>query len=752
MAVLSFLTGVEAFSQQTGTSTGKSIIVLDASGSMWGQIDGQAKIDIAKQVVSDLLSTLDPNLELGLVAYGHRRKGDCTDIELLIPPGKVDRKAFADIVQGLSPKGKTPLTDAVEQAANHLKYTEEPADVILVSDGIETCGKDPCALARKLAATGVRFRSHVIGFDLTAEEAGTIRCLADETGGKFLPAQDAKSLQDALNVVVEEVISAPPEREEKEEPEPEPIPEVTLSAPDSVTAGAVFEASWEGENGKGDYITIVKKGTDDKLYGNSSYTYHGSPLSITALIDPGECELRYIYGKLSKVIARRPILVTKIEATVTAQAEVLAGASFDVEWTGPGNKGDYITIAPKDADPREYQNYKYATKKRGSPVSLRAGEVPGEFEVRYVTGQKRRILATTPIKVTPAAATVAGPEQVGAGSKFEVSWTGPANRGDYIAIVPKGEPRQTVSYAYAKQESPVTIKAGEKPGEFDVVYMTAGRKVLASVPITVVAATASLKAPAEIVAGAPIEIEWTGPGNQGDYITIAPPNAATSAYISYAYTKKKKGQPVFIDAPELDGDFELRYVTPKKNILARTPIKVVAAKVTLKAPDTATAGAVVSIEWSGPDNARDLIAIVPKGAKEGTYGSYTQTKKGSPLTLATPAEPGDAEIRYLTGKSKKTLAARPIKLTPADIKFAVAEKVAANATFRLEFSGAPNNPRDLIVIALPGNKRAEKTYYVSRGSPQEVKAPKKAGKYELRYITGKKRAVIATRPIEVVAE
>jgi Ca-activated chloride channel family protein len=81
MLVLSFFFGARANSQEE--PRGKSIIVLDASGSMWGQINGEAKIDIAKRVVSDLLSTLDPSLELGLVAYGHRRKGDCTDIESL---------------------------------------------------------------------------------------------------------------------------------------------------------------------------------------------------------------------------------------------------------------------------------------------------------------------------------------------------------------------------------------------------------------------------------------------------------------------------------------------------------------------------------------------------------------------------------------------------------------------------------------------------------------------------------------------
>ena len=133
-----------------------AILVLDASGSMWGQIEGVNKIVIAREVVGDLLGTLPEDQALGLVAYGHRTKGDCGDIELLYEPG-TDRQAIADAVNGLNPKGKTPLSAAVLQAAEALKYTEEAATVILVSDGIETCDVDPCALGRQLEETGVGF-------------------------------------------------------------------------------------------------------------------------------------------------------------------------------------------------------------------------------------------------------------------------------------------------------------------------------------------------------------------------------------------------------------------------------------------------------------------------------------------------------------------------------------------------------------------------------------------------------------------
>src|SRR5690606_37219535 len=83
----------------------RTILVLDASGSMWGQIEGRAKIEIAREVIAKLVDDLPANTELGLVTYGHRRKGDCEDIELLVEQGKLDREAFKKTVNAIQPKG-----------------------------------------------------------------------------------------------------------------------------------------------------------------------------------------------------------------------------------------------------------------------------------------------------------------------------------------------------------------------------------------------------------------------------------------------------------------------------------------------------------------------------------------------------------------------------------------------------------------------------------------------------------------------
>lgn len=183
----------------------KVMIVLDASGSMNGRVDGQPKIIAARKVIAELLKNWDKSIQVGLTAYGHRKKGDCGDIETLVPVGAVDRAAIVRAVNALNPKGKTPLSKAVELAATEMKYTEERATVILVSDGKETCNADPCAVGAALEKAGVDFTAHVIGFDVTGEEAEGLNCLARSTGGEYITAKNTKALRDALRRTVKKV-------------------------------------------------------------------------------------------------------------------------------------------------------------------------------------------------------------------------------------------------------------------------------------------------------------------------------------------------------------------------------------------------------------------------------------------------------------------------------------------------------------------------------------------------------------------
>ena len=189
----------------TASAEGRRVIlVLDASGSMWGQIGDKSKMQIAKGVVGKVICTWKPEDEIGLVAYGHRKKGACDDIEVLQEPGALDAASFMAKVNGLAPKGKTPMTQAVRMAAEALKYTEKQATVILVSDGIETCDPNPCAVAEELEKLGVDLTVHTVGFGLDDKGAvDQLKCLAEKTGGISIIAENAGQLEAALNKTVE---------------------------------------------------------------------------------------------------------------------------------------------------------------------------------------------------------------------------------------------------------------------------------------------------------------------------------------------------------------------------------------------------------------------------------------------------------------------------------------------------------------------------------------------------------------------
>ena len=181
------------------------LFVLDASGSMQETAGSVTKMAAAKQVMQQIVPELNPQVRVGLVAYGHRHKGDCADIEVLLPPGSTDRDALLKSVQSLEPRGLTPISDALSMSIDLLKLKESETTVVLVSDGKETCHADPCKVVRKLKATGIKFVLHVVGFQVDQKARQQLECLAGEGGGKYLHASDPAGLQEALKNIEEQI-------------------------------------------------------------------------------------------------------------------------------------------------------------------------------------------------------------------------------------------------------------------------------------------------------------------------------------------------------------------------------------------------------------------------------------------------------------------------------------------------------------------------------------------------------------------
>lgn len=123
-------------------------------------------------------------------------------------------------------------------------------------------------------------------------------------------------------------------------------------------------------------------------------------------------------------------------------------------------------------------------------------------------------------------------------------------------------------------------------------------------------------------------------------MTIVEKGAPEKSYKRYQYTSK--GNPLRFDAPDKPGAYELRYLTGGDYMtLARAPIEVGGASATVDGPAEVEGGKSFEVSWTGPDNARDFVTIVEKSRSEGEYGRYSYTRRGSPLTIMAPLEPGD---------------------------------------------------------------------------------------------------------------
>ncbi|WMP18598.1 vWA domain-containing protein [Thiothrix lacustris] len=178
----------------TAADNGKLVIVLDASNSMWGQTHGSHKITQARLGLETLLAQQPAQAAIGLITYGNRYKSDCHDISIAAKPGEQDIPSLLQHINGIAPYGRSPISASLEQAAALLGGE---GNILLVSDGPESCQGDPCMTASRLKAEYPAMQIHVLSFG-DALEPSPLHCLADSTGGQFALISEVSQLAQQL--------------------------------------------------------------------------------------------------------------------------------------------------------------------------------------------------------------------------------------------------------------------------------------------------------------------------------------------------------------------------------------------------------------------------------------------------------------------------------------------------------------------------------------------------------------------------
>jgi Ca-activated chloride channel family protein len=264
-----------------------------------------------------------------------------------------------------------------------------------------------------------------------------------------------------------------------------------------------------------------------------------------------------------------------------------------------------------------------------------------------------------------------------------------------------------------------------------------------------VAGDASFDFEGEVQAGTEVEISWTGPDNDGDYITIVEAGAAEGTYEQYFYTNA--GSPETLLAPTTLGVYEVRYLDADGATVASSNLTVVARVITLEFSAEVDAGTEFDVTWTGIEARGDYITIVPAASPEGTYDQqYFYTADGPTGTLIAPMAEGDFEIRFASGLDGATMAASSIVIIPFDITLEAPAEVTAGSEFEVTWTG-PNGPGDYLTIVPAG--AAEGAYfeyaYTAEGNPLTLTAPEIPGAYEIRYRTGQISGAFGSIPITV---
>lgn len=194
------------------------LFLVDSSQSMKEKISvgfesgKEPKMEAAKRVLQEAISKIPGDVNIGVRVFGNGFTGfdtDCQQSALLVPIGKNNRRAIIEAARGMLPFGLTPLTYGLMQAENDLRYVHGPKTIILISDGAETCGGDPCAYIDRLTRMGVKMKVDIVGLGLRRdrEAVDQLNCIAQKSGGKYYDANTSADLINGITDSVKHAIS-----------------------------------------------------------------------------------------------------------------------------------------------------------------------------------------------------------------------------------------------------------------------------------------------------------------------------------------------------------------------------------------------------------------------------------------------------------------------------------------------------------------------------------------------------------------
>ncbi len=199
-----------ASAQKNETSLTRILFIFDASNSMNAPWEGSSRIEIARRILQESVDSLRhiPNLELALRIYGHQTplvpgQQDCNDTKLEVAFAEKNHDLIKGWIRHVVPKGTTPIARSLEKAGGDFPECHNCRNIIvLITDGIEACDEDPCAIARALRSKNISVKPFIIGVGLNADYLKALECI-----GTVFDAANEEVFRNVLNTVVSEALN-----------------------------------------------------------------------------------------------------------------------------------------------------------------------------------------------------------------------------------------------------------------------------------------------------------------------------------------------------------------------------------------------------------------------------------------------------------------------------------------------------------------------------------------------------------------
>ena len=184
-------------------SADKTVLVLDASRSMWGTIAKKPKYMMVHDAFARAIGARPARPGIGLVSYGNHSPSSCTDVNATIAPGGSDHSRFLSTIKDIKPWGLTPIAGSLRRAAKTFGDSADHRSILLITDGTENCRGDPCAVAARLKEESPSLSINVIALSVPEAAHKHLSCIAENTGGLFRTAGTQNELDIAVGTMID---------------------------------------------------------------------------------------------------------------------------------------------------------------------------------------------------------------------------------------------------------------------------------------------------------------------------------------------------------------------------------------------------------------------------------------------------------------------------------------------------------------------------------------------------------------------